>query len=50
MKPGYYLDWAGDIMIVYPNGKADILYYGVNYIDWLEQTEPLTEAEYIGPL
>lgn len=24
LKPGYYIDWANDIMIVYPDGKVDI--------------------------
>jgi len=24
MKPGYYIDWANDIMLLYPDGTIDI--------------------------
>jgi hypothetical protein len=24
MKPGYYIDWTGDIMILYPNKTVDL--------------------------
>ena len=24
MKPGYYIDWTGDMMIVYPNNTVEI--------------------------
>lgn len=27
MKPGYYFDWADDLMIIYPDGSYDMYTY-----------------------
>ena len=24
MKPGYYIDWSGDLMVLYPNKSIDL--------------------------